>query len=131
MSILYPLLTRATYPRLSFAGYPGEVSTSDTSDEAKEVARKSAEAALPRILDVYRDFFISEDGFIAGDTPTIADIRLACTLEFLAVSDIELPGWASDYMHRVESALGDAYSEPAADVRGYIAQVTGQAAVAG
>jgi hypothetical protein len=33
-------------------------------------------------------------------------------------------------MQRVESALGDAYSEPAADVRGYIAQTTG-AAVAG
>jgi hypothetical protein len=30
-------------------------------------------------------------------------------------------------MRRVESALGDAYSEPAADVRGYIAQVTSPA----
>jgi hypothetical protein len=30
-------------------------------------------------------------------------------------------------MQRVESELGDAYSEPAADVRRYIAQVTGQA----
>jgi hypothetical protein len=30
-------------------------------------------------------------------------------------------------MERVESALGDAYSEPAGDVRGYIAQVTGEA----
>jgi hypothetical protein len=28
---------------------------------------------------------------------------------------------------RVESALGEAYSEPAADVRGYIAQVKGEA----
>ena len=66
-------------------------------------------------------------GFIGGDSPTIADIRLACTLEFLAVADTELPDWAKDYMQRVESALGDAYSEPAGDVRGYIAQVTGEA----
>jgi glutathione S-transferase len=131
MSILYPLVTRATYPRLSFAGYPGEVSTSEASDEDKEAARKSAEAELPRILDVYRQFFIDEAGFIGGDKPSIADIRLASTLEFLAVTDTELPSWAQGYKERVESALGDAYSEPAADVRGYIAQVTGQAAVAG
>jgi glutathione S-transferase len=128
MSILYPLVARATYPRLSFAGYPGEVSTSDASDEDKEAARKSAEEAIPRILDTYRRFYGTDGGFIGGgDGPTIADIRLVCTLEFLAASDIELPEWTKDYMQRVESALGEAYSEPAADVRGYIAQAMGQA----
>ena len=127
MSMLYPLVARATYPRLSFAGYPGEVSTSDASDEEKEAARKAAEADLARHLEVYPKFFFSDAGFIGGDGPTIADIRLACTLEFLAVADTELPDWAKDYMQRVESALGDAYSEPAADVRGYVAQVTGEA----
>ena len=127
MSILYPLVARATYPRLSFAGYPGEVSTSDASGEEKESARKSAEAAIPRILDVYRDFFLDDGGFIGGDRPTIADIRLASTLEFLAVTDTGLPDWTKEYLERVESALGEAYSEPAADVRGYIAQATGQA----
>jgi glutathione S-transferase len=127
MSILYPLLTRATYPRLGFPGYPGEVSTSEASEEDKEAARKTAEEALPRILDTYRKFYGVDKGFIGGgDSPTIADIRLASTLEFLAVMDTELPDWAKDYMQRVESALGDAYSEPAADVRGYIAQVTEQ-----
>jgi glutathione S-transferase len=129
LSILYPIVARATYPRLGFAGYPGEVATSEASEEEKEVARQAAEAALPKILEVYRDFFLTDAGFIGGDSPTIADIRLACTLEFLAVTDAELPGWATEYMQRVESALGDAYSEPAADVRGYVAQATG--AVAG
>jgi glutathione S-transferase len=130
MSILYPLVARATYPRLGFAGYPGEVATSDASDEDKEAARKAAEDALPRILDTYRRYYGTDGGFIGGgDGPTIADIRLACTLEFLVASDIELPDWTKDYMQRVESALGDAYSEPAADVRGYVAQATG--AVAG
>jgi glutathione S-transferase len=127
MSILYPLLTRATYPRLGFSGYPGEVSTSEASDEDKEAARKAAEEGLPRILDTYRRFYGIDKGFIGGgDSPTIADIRLASTLEFLAVMDTELPDWAKDYMQRVESALGDAYSEPAADVRGYIAQLSEQ-----
>jgi glutathione S-transferase len=129
MSILYPLVARATYPRLSFAGYPGEVSTSDASDEDKEAARKSAEDAIPRILDTYRRFYGTDGGFIGGGaSPTIADIRLVCTLEFLAASDVELPDWTKDYMQRVESALGDAYSEPAADVRGYVAQATGAVA---
>jgi glutathione S-transferase len=128
LSIFYPLLTRATYPRLGFAGYPGEVSTSDAPDEDKEAARKSAEEALPRILDTYRKFFIPDGGFIGGgDRPTIADIRFACTLEFLAVMDTELPDWAKEYVQRVETALGDAYSEPAADVRAHVAQVTGAA----
>ena len=127
MSILYPLVARATYPRLGFAGYPGEVATSEASDEDKEAARKAAEASIPKILDVYRDYFIGGDGFIGGDKPNIADIRLASTLEFLAVADTELPDWTKEYLERVESALGQAYTEPASDVRGYIAQATGQA----
>jgi glutathione S-transferase len=126
MSILYPLVARATYPRLSFAGYPGEVASSEASGEDKEVARKAAEAAIPKILEVYREFFLADGAFIGGDKPSIADIRLTCTLEFLAVTDTELPGWTKEYMERVETALGDAYSEPAADVRGYIKQVTGE-----
>ena len=128
MSIFYPLVARATYPRLSFAGYPGEVATSEADDDAKEAARKAAEDALPRILDVYPKFYGTETGFSGGgDKPTIADIRFASTLEFLAVLDMELPDWAKDYKDRVEAALGDAYSEPAGDVRGYIAQATGAA----
>ena len=128
VSILYPLLTRATYPRLGFAGYPGEVSTSEASDDEKEAARRAAEEALPRILDVYPAYFGTDKGFIGGgDTPTIADLRLAATLEFLAVTDAGLPSWAKDYIERVESVLGEAYSEPAADVRGYVAQVKGEA----
>ena len=132
LSIFYPVLTRATYPLLGFAGYPGEVSTSDASDEAKEAARKSAEDALPRILDTYPSFWGTDAGFIGGgDSPSIADIRLASTLEFLAVTDTGIPDWGKDYIARVESALGEAYTEPAGDVRGYIAQVSGEAVAAG
>jgi len=132
LSILYPVLTRATYPRLQYPGYPGEVATADVDDAVKEAARKSAEDALPRILDTYPSFWGTDTGFIGGgDTPSIADIRLASTLEFLAVTDTGIPEWGKDYIARVESALGDAYSEPAGDVRGYIAQVTGEAVAAG
>jgi glutathione S-transferase len=107
------------------------VSTSDASDEAKEAARQSAEDALPRILDTFPAFWGTDTGFIGGgDSPTVADIRLAATLEFLAVTETGIPDWGKDYIERVESALGEAYTEPAGDVRGYVAQVKGEAVAA-
>jgi len=125
---LYPLLARATYPTLGFGQYPGEVATSDADDEMKAKAQKDAEAALAGPLDVYRAFFVDGKQFIGGDTPSIADIRFAATLEFLRAIDYEFPAWAEEYMTRMETALGEAYSEPAADVRGYIDHVKSQAA---
>jgi glutathione S-transferase len=122
----YPLLTRATYPALGFGQYPGEVATSDADDAAKAKAQQDAEAALAEPLDVFRSFFLDGKRFIGGDSPSIADIRLAATLEFLNAIDYEFPSWATEYMTAMESALGEAYSEPAADVRGYIAYVRSQ-----
>jgi glutathione S-transferase len=119
----YPLLTRATYPALGFAQYPGEVATSAADDQMKTTAQQDAEAALAEPLDVFRSFFLDGKPFIGGDTPSIADIRLSATLEFLNAIDYDLPAWAREYMSAMESALGEAYAEPAADVRGYIASV--------
>ena len=122
---VYPLVARATYPTLGFPQYAGEVATSEADDAMKAKAQKDAEAALAHPLEVYRSFFLDGKTFIGGDRPTIADIRLAATLEFLRAIDYDFPAWAEDYMSAVEAALGDAYSEPAADVRGFVAQVTG------
>jgi glutathione S-transferase len=119
----YPLLTRATYPALGFAQYPGEVATSDADDDMKAKAQSEAEAALAEPLDVFRAFFLDGEPFIGGGTPSIADIRLAATLEFLRAIDYEFPAWAEEYMTVMETTLGEAYSEPVADVRGYIASV--------
>jgi glutathione S-transferase len=121
----YPLLTRATYPTLGFPQYPGEVATSAADDDMKATAQQDAEAALAEPLEVFHTFFMKGKKFIGGDTPSIADIRLAATLEFLRAIDYDFPAWAEEYMTAMEEALGDAYSEPAADVRGYIAQVKG------
>jgi glutathione S-transferase len=119
----YPLLARATYPTLGFPQYPGEVATSAADDELKAKAAKDAEAALAEPLDVFRSYFIGDDRFIGGDRPSIADIRLAATLEFLRAIDYDFPEWAEEYMRAMESELGDAYSEPAGDVRGFVASV--------
>jgi glutathione S-transferase len=121
MSTLYPLVARAMYPRLNFPGYAGEVYTSDATAEQKEIARKSCEAALAEPLEVIRQYFV-RDGFIGdGEGPSIADIRLAATLEFIPVTDIALPAWAKSYIERVETKLGVAYSEPAAATRALVA----------
>ena len=119
----YPLLTRATYPALGFPQYPGEVATSGADDEMKATAQQDAEAALAEPLDVFRSFFLDGKPFIGGDTPSIADIRLSATLEFLRAIDYDFPAWAEEYMARMEEALGEAYSEPVADVRGYVESV--------
>jgi glutathione S-transferase len=117
---VYPLVARATYPKLGFAQYPGEVATSEADDAMKEKARRDAEEALAEPLDVYRSYFLDGRPFIGGDHPSIADIRLAATLEFLRAIDYPFPRWAEDFMRRMEETLGEAYSEPAADVRGYV-----------
>jgi len=117
---LYPLIARTTYPALSFPQYPGEVGSSDADGAAKEAARQAAEAAVAEPLHVFHTFFMGGEPFIGGLTPCIADIRLAASLEFLRAVDYPFPVWADEYMAAVESAFGDAYSEPVADVRGYI-----------
>jgi glutathione S-transferase len=120
---LYPLLARATYPKLGFPQYPGEAATSDADETIKAKAQQDAQAALAEPLDVYRSFFLDGQTFIGGDRPSIADIRLAATLEFLRAIDYDLPDWAEAFMSAMERTLGAAYSEPAADVRGFVAQV--------
>jgi glutathione S-transferase len=122
---LYPLVARATYPALGFPQYAGEVATSAAGEDLKAQAQQDATEALAQPLDVYREFFLDGRQFIGGDSPSIADIRLAATLEFLHAIDYEFPDWATEYMSAIEGALGDAYTEPAADVRAFVASVKG------
>jgi glutathione S-transferase len=124
---LYPYIARATYPALGFPQYAGEVGHSDAHPDRKSEAQKAAVAAIAEPLEVFHSFFRNGKPFIGGSNPSIADIRLAATLEFLAVIDYALPKWAKDYMAAMEKKLGKAYAEPAGDVRGYIAYVKSQA----
>ena len=120
---VYPLVARATYPTLGFPQYAGEVATSAADDAMKAQAAKDAEAALAEPLEAFRKHFLEGRRFVGGSEPSIADMRWAATLEFLRAIDYDFPGWATEYMAAVESALGEAYSEPAADVRGFVASV--------
>jgi glutathione S-transferase len=122
----YPLVARATYPTLGFPQYAGEAATSAATDDVKAQAQKDAEAALAEPLEAFR-FFMEGRRFIGGERPSIADIRLSATLEFLKAIDYDFPAWTKEYMAAVESALGDAYSEPAADVRGFVDSARAQA----
>jgi glutathione S-transferase len=122
---LYPLIARATYPTLGFPQYPGEAGTSDADDAIKAKSQKDAEAAIAEPLEAIHSHFLEGRPFIGGERPGIADMRLAASLEFLRAIDYDFPAWTSEYLQRVETALGAAYAEPAADVRGFIASVTG------
>jgi glutathione S-transferase len=119
----YPLVARATYPTLGFPQYPGEAATSDADDDVKAKSTQDAQDALAEPLEVFNTFFLDGKPFVGGDHPSIADIRWAATLEFLRAIDYDFPAWAEDFMSRMESTLGEAYSEPAADVRGFVASV--------
>ena len=89
--------------------------TSAADDAMKSQAQQDAEAALAEPLDVYRTFFLDGRQFIGGDTPSIADIRLVRDARVpQGRSTTAFPSWTSEYMAAVESALGDAYSEPGA-----------------
>jgi glutathione S-transferase len=125
---LYPLVARATYPVLGFPQYAGEVATSEADDAMKAKAQQDATEALAHPLDAFQRFFLDGQRFIGGDEPSIADIRLAATLEFLRAIDYELPAWAEEFMTAVESELGAAYTEPAGDVRGFVEGVKAGAA---
>ncbi len=124
---LYPLVARATYPVLGFGLYAGEVGASDASDAEKAIARQSAQDALAEPLAVFKSFYIGDNDFIGGSSPSIADMRLASTLEFLNAVDGAAPDWMPGYIAAMETALGTAYTEPAADVRGYLDYVKSQA----
>ncbi|HST15563.1 MAG TPA: glutathione S-transferase family protein [Gaiellaceae bacterium] len=124
---LYPYITRATYPTLHFPQYAGEVGASDADDDTKARAVAAATDAVAQPLEAFRAFFLTRQRFVGGDSPSIADIRFAASLEFLRAIDYPFPAWAEEYLSAVESALGDAYTEPASDVRGYVASVKPEA----
>ncbi len=134
---LYPLVARATYPKLGVPPYPGEVAASEAGDAEKEAARKAAEDAIAEPLEAAEDaiaeplealraFFMGDKPFIGGAEPSIADLRLAATLEFLGAIDYAPPAWTKSYIAAMEAKLGAAYTEPATDVRGYIEYVKSQ-----
>ena len=98
---LYPLVARATYPTLGFPQYPGEVATSGR--RRRRSRRRPSRTPPPRSPSRSTPTGRSSSTgstFIGGDAPSIADIRLAATLEFLRAIDYEFPDWAEEYMTR-------------------------------
>ena len=74
----------------------------------KAKAQKDAADAIAQPLEAFHSFFLDGRKFIGGERPSIADIRLAVSLEFCGRSTTRSPP-GEEYMSAVESALGDAY----------------------
>ena len=119
----YPLVARATYPTLGFPQYAGEIGPSEAGDDLKAQAVKDATAALADPIGGFERFFLGDRKFVGGDQPSIADIRWAASFEFLRSIDYPFSPRIEQFLSDMEEALGDAYSEPASDVRGYVESV--------
>ncbi len=124
---IYPLVARATYPTLGFPQYAGEVGhlrgrgrDQGEGGKGRRGGPRGAPRGLQRVVPGRQGRFVG-----GAKSPTIADIRLAVTLEFLDSIDYDMPKWASDHKQAVEDALGDAYSEPASEVREFVASTKG------
>ena len=97
----YPLLTRADVSGARLPPVPGR------GRDVERRRRHEGEGAAGRrgrarraARGVFRAFFLDGRPFIGGDSPSIADIRLAATLEFLHAIDYDFPAWAEEYMAR-------------------------------
>ncbi len=125
---LYPLLARATYPTLGFPQYPGEVGDVRRRRRAEGAGRSRTPTAalaeplerLPHVLP-RRQAVHRRRPAVDRRHPPGGDARVP------ARDRLRLPGLGRASTWRaIEEALGDAYSEPAADVRGYIEYVRSQ-----
>lgn len=117
---IYPLVGKTVYPIFDFPPYPADLRGAPVDDAIKERGRLDAQAAIADVLEVVRQFFLKGE-FIGGAHPCIADIRLASTLEWLPVAQYDFADWTQRYLEQIEVTLGQSYSEPAADIRGFVA----------
>jgi glutathione S-transferase len=99
---LLGMLKTTVSRRIAALQYPGEVGHSDADAETREKARRAAVEAL----EVFHKLYMDGKPFIRCAKPSIADIRLAATLEFLAVIDYPLPDWAKTHTAVMEKSLG-------------------------
>ena len=113
---LYPLVARATYPALGFPQYPGEV-----GDVGRPTTRsRRRRSGTPRRRSPSRSTRTARSSSTASTSsaatrPSIADIRLCGDARVPAGDRLRLPGAGrASTWSAMESALGDAYSEPAA-----------------
>ena len=103
--------------RSGFRNIPARSAPATPTRPPRTRRRKRRSRRSARRWKCSRKFYLDGKTFIGGDHPSIADIRLSSSLEFLKAIDY-LPDWVKTYMAAVAKALGDAYAEPAKDVEG-------------
>jgi glutathione S-transferase len=86
-TVLYPNLTKVTYPYLQFS-----------KDRSKITEGK---AALDKDLKVLTDFFLRETPFIGGAMPCIADYAIGLPLLYLYATDYRNPAKVREYLENL------------------------------
>ena len=124
----YPLLARATYPALGFGQYAGEVATAEVSDELKEQARRTPRPRSPgRSRRSTRSSSTGRRSSAATSPRSRTSAGRRRSSSCARSTTTSRPGPTSTWRGwRRRSA--SAYSEPVADVRGYIEYVKSEAA---
>lgn len=117
---LYPHLARATYPSLGYPPSPGEAA--HTAPELAAQAAKDAAAALEELFAVLlKDFVHPASGFIGTtECPSIADIRVVASMQFLPVIGYAMPPDLQAYHDKVVAALGASFTDVAGDVQSFV-----------
>jgi len=81
------LLPKATYPRLGFPAFPGDVAAMEsTKEHTEEAASAAGQAILTLLENKYAGIFLAKTKFLLSDEPTIADFRFAPMINFIKVS---------------------------------------------
>ena len=121
---VYPLLARATYPTLGFPQYAGEVATAEVDDAHEgEGARRTPTRRSPG-----RSRSTTRSSSTAGGSSAATTRRSRTSASRPRSSSSVRSTTTSRRGPRstsgtMEDALGEAYTEPAADVRGYVESV--------
>ena len=124
---LYPYITRATYPTLHFPQYAGEVGASDADADAKgrlSPPRRKQSRSLSKHSARSSSRTRDSSAETRRRSQTSASQRRSSSS---ARSTTRFRRGRRSTCPRSRAALGDAYSEPAADVRGYVASVKPEA----
>ncbi len=124
-SHVYQFVAKAAYPTVKYSLYPGDVcSTDGMTDEQKLAAQKAAVAHCTDDIFKPLEGLYIKGGFIGGgESPSIADIRIMCTLMFMTSIEYEFSEGLKAYMEKVQTALGEAFTAPSGDFTGYLESV--------
>ena len=102
---VYNLIAKSMYPDVGFPLYAGDVNSMDATKEKTAESQAAAAAELLGLLEAkYEKNWLAKTKFLAGDEPTIADLRFGPMLLFARVA-VKIPARLVKYMDDLVEVL--------------------------